>query len=352
VFVRREVEALSSAHEVTVLHLDWQQGMARSNELAGGYAYRHEALSRVDPRAYARSRRIVAELARTHDIVHTHSLTGLIPWVVGRPAKGIPWVHSEHWSAIAAPETAGLAGRCALALLGHRLRRPDAVIAESSRLAAGIRRFRAASTEIVPCVVDPVDVVRAPEPFPLRLVSVGGLIPRKGPLIAIEALELLTQRGVDAALTWVGDGPLHDDVLAEAAHRGISDRVRLTGGLDDEGVSHALGAAALFLLPTQGDNFCVVAAEALTHGRPIVSGAATGAVDYAAPEVSRFVAEQTGSAYADAIVDLASATADMQAVDIAETVKGRFTRATVCAQLSDIYQRADAQFSSTNMGRR
>lgn len=352
VFVRREVEALSSAHEVTVLHLDWQQRTAWNAESAEDYAYRHEALSRVDPRAYARSRRIVAELARAHDIVHTHSLTGLIPWALGRPAKGIPWVHSEHWSAIAAPETIGFGGRCALALLGHSLRRPEAVIAESSRLAAGICRFRAAPTEIVPCVVDPVDVADPPERLPLRLVSVGGLIPRKGPLLAIEALDVLTRRGVDATLTWVGDGPLRDDVLAEAADRGLSDRVRLTGGLDDEGVSLALGAAALFLLPTQGDNFCVVAAEALTHGRPIVSGAATGAVDYAAPEVSRFVAAQTGSAYADAIVDLASATAGMSAVDIAATVKGRFTRAAVCARLSEIYQRADVQFSSMGMGRR
>lgn len=339
VFVRREVEALAGAHDVTVLHLDWQRSAPLSATTSLGYGYRHESLDRADPRAYLRARRMVADAARDHDIVHTHALTGLIPWLLGRPGRDRPWVHSEHWSGLSAPETLSIGGRCARAILGPRLARPDAVIAESSRLASAIRRFRTDPIDLVPCVVD---IPAAVEPRPdgaIRLIGVGAISVRKGALLAVETLAELVSRRHEATLTWVGEGPLREQVLQEASDRGVLDRVRLTGRLDDDGVSRELNAANMFLLPTQGDNFCIVAAEALTHGRPIVSGAATGAVDYADPSVSRFVTDQTGVAYADAVEDLAQSTAALTASEVASTVADRFTPATVTAALTTIYAR-------------
>lgn len=339
VFVRREVEALADAHDVTVVHLDWQQGRPLDGPPQAGYSYRHLSLKRSDPRAYLRARRFVSAAAHDHDLVHTHALTGLLPWAIGRPGGGTPWVHSEHWSGISAPETLGIGERAALSLLGPRLRSADAVIAESTRLSHALRRFRKAPIDLIPCVVDEPAAIRSRAAEDIRLVAVGGLIPRKGPLLAVAATASLMDRGIDASLTWVGDGPLREEVVARAAEAGISDRVRLPGRLDDSGVSRELNAATMFLLPTQGDNFCVVAAEALMHGRPIVSGAATGAVDYADPAVSRFVTDQRAEAYADAIRSLTDSTRSLSAEDIAATVRGRFSPATIAASLTDVYGR-------------
>lgn len=326
-------------HEVTVLHLDWQRSSPLGTEVSAAYEYHHESLDRRDPRAYARARRIVADAARDHDVVHTHALTGLIPWLLGRPARNRAWVHSEHWSGLSAPETLALGERCALAILGPRLARPDAVVAESSRLAAAIARFRAAAIDLVPCVVDTPAAVESRSEDAIHLIGVGAITARKGPLLAVETLAELVSRGLEATLTWVGEGPQRERMLQEASDRGVLDRVRLTGRLDDDGVSRELNAANMFLLPTQGDNFCIVAAEALAHGRPIVSGAATGAVDYADPSVSRFVTEQTGVAYANAVEDLARATAELAASQIASTVTDRFTPTTVATALTAIYTR-------------
>ncbi|MBT2485400.1 MULTISPECIES: glycosyltransferase family 4 protein [unclassified Microbacterium] len=339
VFVRREVEALSAVHDVTVLHLDWQRGVPLAAEAHPGHDYRHESLGRTDPRAYHRARRAVADAARDHDVVHTHALTVLLPWPFGRPGGDRPWVHSEHWSGISAPETLGLGERGALAVLGRRLSAPDAVVAESTRLATAMRRFRRTGTDVVPCVVDTPDAMEPRRPDGIHLVGVGGIIPRKGPLLAVAAVAELVSRGLDTTLTWVGEGPLSAQMLSEANDRGISERVRLTGALDDAGVARELNDANMFILPTQGDNFCVVAAEALVHGRPVVSGAATGAVDYAEPSVSRFVTVQTGVAYADAIQDLANATVGVGSSEIAATVAHRFTSTTVAAALTTIYDR-------------
>lgn len=281
----------------------------------------------------------MAEVARSHDVTHTHALTGLVPWLVGRPGGKRPWVHSEHWSGITAPMTLRAPDRLALRILGRRLRSADAVVAESSRLAKGVRRFRASAVDVVPCVVDGVTPINRPPGPGLRLVAVGSLIARKGPILAVEALAELVSRGVPAELTWVGAGPLAAAVSERARELGVDDRFRLAGALDAAGVTHELQTASLFILPTQGDNFCVVVAEALVNGRPIVSGAETGAVDYAVPEVSRFVAHQTGAAYADAVEDLARATANLDAAEIAATVAGRFDRMRVADELSRIYAR-------------
>lgn len=335
VFVRREVQALAARHDVTVLHLDWQRHTPL-NLGDGDYRRVHVALDRANPLSYLRARRLVARAAVNADIVHTHALTGLLPWLAGRPAR-LPWVHSEHWSGLTSPETLGTAECFTKALLRPILRRPDVVIAESGRLADAIRAGGRAEVAIVPCVVADVTVVPRPATPPLRLVGVGSLIPRKGPLLAVAAVAELVARGRDATLTWVGDGPLRDDVRHAAESAGIGDRVTLTGPLSDSGVGAMIDAAELFVLPTQGDNFCVVAAEALVHGRPIVSGAATGAIDYADPAVSRFVETRTASAYADAIVDLAAATANLLAVDVAATVAGRFTPSAVADALDAAY---------------
>lgn len=339
VFVRREVEALATVHEVTVIHLDWQRGASLTDAKSAEYGYRHESLHRADPRAYARARRIVAVAAQEHDVVHTHALTGMIPWLIGRPGRDRPWVHSEHWSGISAPRTLGLGERAALAVLGPRLAAPDAVIAESSRLAVAMGRFRSGPIDLVPCVIDTPMVVAPRDRDGIRLIGVGGIISRKGPLLAVDALAELVARDVDATLTWVGEGRLREPMRAHASSRGVRDRLRLTGRLDDDGVSRELNSANMFLLPTQGDNFCVVTAEALAHGRPIVSGAATGAVDYSEPSVSRFVTTQTGVAYADAVQTLADATRELGAKEVAMTVADRFSPRIVCSALTTIYDR-------------
>tara|TARA_R100000365_G_C2748490_1_gene80164 strand:+ start:1577 stop:2425 length:849 start_codon:yes stop_codon:yes gene_type:complete len=279
---------------------------------------------------------LVRAAAARSDVVHTHSLTGLLPWLFGRPTPAA-WVHSEHWSALTSPRTVSLPLRIALRVLRPLLRRPDIVIVESSRLESAVRRVRTGPIVRVPCIV-PTPAGIAPRPRELRLVAVGGLIPRKGPRLAIRCVGELRSRGVRATLTWVGDGPLRDAIESEIAACDLSDAITLVGSLDAEGVASELNDASLFLLPTQGDNFCVAAAEALLHGRPIVSGAATGALDYTPADAGRFVSTQTPEAYADAVIDLYEKTADLSATQIVAQVGDRFSPSSVRSEIEDVYR--------------
>ncbi|MGN6723791.1 MAG: glycosyltransferase family 4 protein, partial [Marmoricola sp.] len=212
------------------------------------------------------------------------------------------------------------------------------------RLAEPIRKVRRRRVDLVPCIVDdPETVIAAPrQPDLLRLVGVGGLVSRKGPDVALGAVKELSDRGIPAQLTWVGGGALHDELLANAEAWGIADRLQLTGPLTPQGVGEQLDAADLFVLPTLGDNFCIVVAEALVHGRPVVSGSATGAVDYARPEVSEFVDEHSAVAFADAIERVRAKTAGLSAEDVASTVRGAFTSARVADELVAVYRAVGA----------
>jgi len=320
------------------MHLDWQR--AAPAPAPDAIRRTHVPLSRAKLSDYRTARRLTAAAAADADLVHTHALTGLLPWLRGRPAPG-PWVHSEHWSGITAPETVSTSERAALRMLLPVLARPDVVIAESERLAAGIRPHRSGPVVIVPCVVDAAHVVDPPpRDGRLRLVGVGGLITRKGPLLAIGATAELISRGIAASLTWVGDGPLRAEAEATASRLGIENSVTLTGTLDGAGVGAALDGANVFILPTQGDNFCVVAAEALVHGRPIVSGINTGAVDYTDPRAGVFVVEQTASAYADAVLRVDDTSRPLGAAGIAATVADRFTPSAVAVALESAYAAA------------
>lgn len=344
VFVLRDAKAVMRSNEVTVVHLDSEPG---ASERAGrddvdGVPVLRIPLKRMSPISRRRAARRIADLAQEAGAVHTHSLTGLHLFAFRRPAGRTRWVHTEHWSGVTAPETLGWGMRLLRRVLMPILARPDVVVVAAERLATVIRRVRRGPIVRIPCVVTPPARLReAPrDPAALRLVGVGGLIERKGPMLALETVIELDRRGVVADLTWVGEGPLREDLERTARERGFANRLTLTGARDEAGVGDALDAGDLFILPTQGDNFCIVVAEALTHGRPVVSGAETGAVDYADSSVSEFVDIQSPVAYADAVLRVRAKAAHLSADDIASTVEGAFSPSRVERLLLNAYSGA------------
>ena len=374
VFVLRDALALARRHEVRVVHLvspallgdeplrttvDHADGAVTGARPAvepdAAPVARAEATATVEvlrvpvdrrsPAAWARAGRTVRAAAREADVVHTQAISGLVAFALRRPAGRTPWVHTEHWSALTAPQTLPPLGRAAMPLLVRLLARPDVVTVACERLAAPVRAVRRRRRDdgvvLVPCLVPPpARVVEPPRDGPeVRLVGIGSLIARKDPACAVATVAELHGRGVPASLTWVGAGPEHDRVLDLAVRLGIAEHVRLLGDQPPAVVTGTLEAGDLLLLPTHGDNFCIVVAEALSAGRPVVSGAATGASEYTDPRTGVFVADQEPGAYADAVQTVLASTASMTAAQIAATVAGRFTATTVAGRYTEVYER-------------
>ncbi|WP_109473712.1 glycosyltransferase [Ornithinimicrobium cavernae] len=344
-FVVRDAQAIAGlGHDVRLVHLvppvQYAEGLAERDTI-GGLPVTRVPMGTSNPVQIARAGRVVRGMAEHADLVHTMAFSSLLPLATRRPRA--PWVHTEHWSGLTAPDTLPTSWQAALPVLKRLLARPDVVTAVCDYLATPIRDVRGPKlTTVVPCIVPVPDPVppRSNDGRRLRMVSVGGLIDRKDPLLAVDILAELLVRGHDARLTFVGQGPLEAEVRDRAALLDIGDRVRLTGSLDRDGVLDQLGRAHLFLGPTRGDNFFVSCAEALVAGRPVVVGSTGGQGEYIDPAVGETVPTQSATAYADAVESVLERTGGLSAQEVSDTVGQRFSVAAVAEGYQDAYDRA------------
>lgn len=324
VFVKRDTELLSSTHEVELVHLVDPALLTDADleaDAASAFPVHRVKLRRNDPRGLSRAWRVLRPLIESADVIHSHAFPVLLAFAGRRIRR--PWVHSEHWSGVANPQSFNAQGRLLFRLTSPLLRRPDVVTAVSSFLLDRVRDHRRGRTMIVPSVVLPVDPTPARHTSEeLRLVSVANLVTGKDPLLAVATLQELWRRGIPASLRWIGDGPLRADIQESlAADSGVT----LVGSLPPAGVSAELDAAEIFLLPTRGETLCLSAIEAISHGRPVVMGSVGGQRDYITDDNGLLVEPRTPGAYADAIVAVASSFDRLTAETVAATVKDRFT---------------------------
>jgi len=87
-------------------------------------------------------------------------------------------------------------------------------------------------------------------------------------------MRALVDRGVDAYLCLVGDGPDRAKAQAAAEEEGVADRVSFLG--KQESVAELLSCADLFLLPSANEAFGLGALEAMACGVPVVATAVGG----------------------------------------------------------------------------
>jgi len=112
---------------------------------------------------------------------------------------------------------------------------------------------------------------------PLRVISVGRLVEKKGFPYALEAVALFAHRGHPVIHTIVGDGPLMAHLQRMAGVLGIAKNVRFLGARDHRNVSQLLYQSDVMLAPstTDGDGdqegIPVTLMEAMASGLPVIS---------------------------------------------------------------------------------
>lgn len=308
-FIERDIRTLSRVANVRVLHFvspSLDDGK-RTLSLHEVIVERH-VMDMKNPFSIMRARRLVRAEAKKVDLVHTMAISSVLPVV----SQGIdrPWVHTEHWSGFLAWNTGWR--RVVRGLFSVFLSKATAVVAVSDLLGGAMRASLKRRVVVIPNQVDaelierPVSGQTLIENRCVKLVSVGNMVESKRPKLAVETLHELQRRGWKVSLTWFGDGPLRNQMIAYARRLGVS--AEFPGIISPSEVSTAIGAYDLFLLPTEYETFCLAAAEALSVGRPVVMGANGGQSAFVTPNVGRLVEGDTASAYADAVEELLQAT--------------------------------------------
>ena len=198
-----------------------------------------------------------------------------------RPWLRRPWAHIEHWNGVSAPESVGrlwYAFRWLRRLLGLT----DFVGGVTGELTRCLEHFaKGKPSAVVPCVVENPEPIPDARPEGLHLVALGGLIPRKNPLLAVDVVAALRERHPEVTMRWVGDGPQRAAVAARIAELGLGDVVTLVGNVPPERRFREFAPASLYFLPTTQENFFTSAAEALSAGLPVVAARVGGFTDFA-----------------------------------------------------------------------
>ncbi|MCH6471710.1 glycosyltransferase family 4 protein [Sinomonas terrae] len=143
----------------------------------------------------------------------------------------------------------------------------------------------------VEAVVAHPGVDRAPQARgskPPHLVCVAALLPAKGQLVFLEALDGLLDLPWSASLVGSdqADRAYARAVRQAAASPQLSERVRLTGELRGPALDAAWDAADLSVLPSAHETFGMSVVESLAHGVPAFVPAGTGAEEALALSLS------------------------------------------------------------------
>ena len=191
----------------------------------------------------------------------------------------------------------------------------------------------------------PVRAVRAPD-APLRMMSVGRLVEKKGFDTLIDALALLPAT-LDWHWTHIGGGPLDAQMHARADAAGVADRITWRGACDQPDVIAAMRAADLFVLPSRiaadgdRDGLPNVLMEAASQLLPILSTPVSAIPEFITTGTHGVLAQDTPQAFADAMQQIAGDPAlGPRLADAAHTrLHAEFTMAPGIAHLADRLRR-------------
>jgi len=222
--------------------------------------------------------------SRRFDVLHAHYAVpdGFAAVWLGR-RYAIPSVVTVHGSDV---HTLPRKSPRLNAVIRWTLRNADLVIAVSEELAELCRglgatreRLRVFPMGVALDRFQQVDrtAAKAELGLPGRwVVCVGGLIPRKRPLLALHAFAALAPKVPDLRLAFVGDGPLRARLESECRDLGLEDRVLFTGVVPHDRVSLWLNAADVLVLSSAHEGLPTVILEALACGTPVVTTAVEG----------------------------------------------------------------------------
>jgi colanic acid/amylovoran biosynthesis glycosyltransferase len=147
---------------------------------------------------------------------------------------------------------------------------------------------------------------------PIRFLSIGRLVEKKGHIYAIEALALVRSAGVNANLTIIGEGPTRTELEVAIGRLGLGTQVRLLGRRTQEEVAQIADQADIFVLAStsapsgdvEGQGLVLQEAQAL--GMPVIAsnhnGFPEGLVE---GETGMLVPERDPAALAEAMIGLA-----------------------------------------------
>jgi len=159
----------------------------------------------------------------------------------------------------------------------------------------------------------------------------------------LNALAVLDRKGIDFQVDLVGDGPDRVAIEAMTAKVGLlKHRVRFAGALSADQVRAILDESCFSVVSSRYETFCMVAAESLAAGRPVVSTRCGGPEDYVDESVGLLVANNDCEAMANGIEYMLRNYDAYHPSALHEHARARFSPDVVVDQIFSLYDEAIA----------
>jgi glycosyltransferase involved in cell wall biosynthesis len=202
-----------------------------------------------------------------------HSLTAM--------AKALGWIDSPLVIRFGSPPSFQMAdrSRSSMVIFRRLVGHADALIANSSGVAADINQYLHVTPSMIRVIPNPCDVAgvqrlaeAAREGAPLvnarTIVSLGRLAQEKNHALMIRSFARIAA-SADARLVIAGDGPLRSDLERLGRELGVADRVVFLGWLSNP--FPLLREAGAFCLSSEYEGFGYALIEAMACGCPVIA---------------------------------------------------------------------------------
>lgn len=112
------------------------------------------------------------------------------------------------------------------------------------------------------------------------LLYIGNLVPHKGVDFLISMLPEIVKKHPEVYMVIVGDGPLGKDLTKEVVALNLEDYVRFEEAKPHWQIPRWIGAADVFVLPSEREGFGLVALEAMACEVPVIASKVGGLVEF------------------------------------------------------------------------
>jgi glycosyltransferase involved in cell wall biosynthesis len=168
-------------------------------------------------------------------------------------------------------------------------------------------------------------------------VTAGRLVSRKRIDLLLRAVRILIDRGRPAVLTIYGEGPM------KASFKQLADDLDIGHLVEFAGFRHQWYAAAkdhdLFIHMSDEEGFCIVVAEAMMVGLPVIANAVGGIRDYSNDGVTAVHLSSMDPQYvADIVVQYLDCESNRHSLGLqaAEGIKSSYKRERVMEQYRSV----------------
>ena len=248
-------------------------------------------------------------------LVHSHSMATAYQYLEVVRALGVPLIHTFHGllpkglEGLPGPKRAKLFEQAAVCLVNTGFAKQ-----QLESLGCPSEKIRILPQGLVLSEFPFVPQSRG-EDEALRLLTVGRLNPGKGHRYAIEAVRLLSARGIRAEYRIVGPGPERANLEDFARDLTVGDRVTFLGGLNGRPLLAEYANAHVFVLPSLRDRTGhdweetqgVVIQEAQCSGKIVVATRTGGIPECVDDGVSAFLVEdRSAEALAERLAHIAT----------------------------------------------